>query len=331
MPRPLRIEYPNAFYHVMNRGRSRNDIFFKPTHYFMFTKILEESCSRFNCVIHSYCLMPNHYHLLIQTGEANLSRIMGYINGVYTQRFNRVQKVDGPLFRGRYKSILVDSDNYLLELTKYIHRNPIQTKNKQDRLVNNLCDYQWSSYQHYLGIKQTPQWINTAVTLSQFDRSDQVKRYQLFVERADNLQLQAFFDKKNQEAILGSTEFKEKVLDEGLVGHQDKQEAVMRQMVKDITIKEIVRAVADIFNVSEESIMHRQKGRPRRNIPRGLVMYLMQETKGINLKKIAEIFGLKHYGSVSFSISQIRKEINKNNLLSEINEVKNVLYFKQQA
>ena len=123
-----------------------------------------------------------------------------------------------------------------------------------------MCDYQWSSYQYYLGIKGPPQWINTAITLSQFDRSDQVKRYQLFVEREDNPQLQAFFDQKNQEAILGSTEFKEKVLDEGLAGHKDKQEAVMRQIVKDITIEDIVRAVADIFNVSEESIKVDQGG-----------------------------------------------------------------------
>ena len=113
MPRPTRIEYNNAFYHVMNRGRARSNIFCTSNDYQTFFKVIEESCERFNCVIHSYCLMPNHYHLLIQTIEPNLGRIMRHVNGVYTQRFNKIKKIDGPLFRGRYKSILVDSGEYL--------------------------------------------------------------------------------------------------------------------------------------------------------------------------------------------------------------------------
>ena len=100
MPRPTRIEYEDAFYHVMNRGRARNNIFFKETHYLTFLKVLEETCERFDCTIHSYCLMPNHYHILVQTLHPNLSRAMKHINGIYTQRFNKLQKIDGPLFRG---------------------------------------------------------------------------------------------------------------------------------------------------------------------------------------------------------------------------------------
>ena len=108
MPRPLRIEYENACYHVMNRGRSRQDIFHEEKDYQSFLNTLAEAHKRFGLQIQSYCLMQNHYHLLIKTPEGNLGRAMRHINGLYTQRYNRMRKTDGPLFRGRYKAILVE-------------------------------------------------------------------------------------------------------------------------------------------------------------------------------------------------------------------------------
>ena len=110
MPRAPRIQYENAFYHVMNRGRGRRWIYHSIAYYEAFLQTLEESHDRFDARFHAYCLMGNHYHLLVETPLANLGRIMRHINGVYTQRHNRLKKTDGPLFRGRYKSILVDED-----------------------------------------------------------------------------------------------------------------------------------------------------------------------------------------------------------------------------
>ena len=128
MPRPLRIEYENAYYHVMNRGRGRQQIFHDEDYYRTFLDTVAEANKRFGAVVHAYCLLGNHYHLLIQTPEGNLDRIMRHINGVYTQRYNRLKRTDGPLFRGRYKAILVDADAYLLQLSRYIHRNPVEMK-----------------------------------------------------------------------------------------------------------------------------------------------------------------------------------------------------------
>ena len=128
MPRPIRIDYQGAFHHVMNRGRSYQTIFHDKACFESFLRTLKEASEQFDAVIHGYCLMTNHYHLLIETPKANLSRIMRHINGVYTQRYNRMRNVDGPLFRGRYKAILVDKDAYLLQLSRYIHRNPIEIK-----------------------------------------------------------------------------------------------------------------------------------------------------------------------------------------------------------
>jgi len=138
MPRPQRIEYENAFYHVMNRGRGKQIVFHSDEYYLSFLTLLAETRQRFGCVIHAYCLMANHYHLLIETPRANLSRIMRHINGVYTQRYNRLKKTDGPLFRGRYKSILVEQDAYLLQLTRYIHRISSRYETSHDRSIRRL-------------------------------------------------------------------------------------------------------------------------------------------------------------------------------------------------
>ncbi len=112
MARPLRIQYKDAWYHVMNRGRRSENIYLDRDDFCLFTNLLKESSEQWGVHIAAYCLMSNHYHLLIQTPHANLSRFMRHIDGVYTQRFNRCHKLDGQLFRGRYKSILVGEDNY---------------------------------------------------------------------------------------------------------------------------------------------------------------------------------------------------------------------------
>ena len=134
MSRPLRLEYSGAWYHVMNRGRRNEDIFFTNQDYNEFIKVLKEASALWNLNISAYCLMPNHYHLLVQTPDTvYISHCMRHINGVYAQRFNREHDKEGQLFRGRYKAILIDADNYLLEVMRYIHRNPLKAQ-----IVNNL-------------------------------------------------------------------------------------------------------------------------------------------------------------------------------------------------
>ena len=148
MVRSLRIEYEHAFYHVMNHGKGWQDIFCGDGYFQAFLDTIVEASERFNAIIHCYCLMNNHYHLLIETPIANLGRVMRHINGVYTQRYNRMKKTDGPLFRGRYKAILVDADSYLLQLSSYIHRNPIECRKP---LVVKLEVWPWSGYPAYIG------------------------------------------------------------------------------------------------------------------------------------------------------------------------------------
>lgn len=332
MPRPLRIEYEDAFYHVMNRGRARNNIFFSEIHYETFIATLEDSCKRFNVIIHSYCLMSNHYHILLQTPHANLSRFMGHLNSIYTRRFNKLQKIDGPLFRGRYKAILVDSGEYLLELTKYIHRNPIQTKKKSNRLVNDLSDYKWSSYRSYLKLVATPDWLNKELTFSNFHPDkDLIKRYQLFVEREENVELEEFFKKKNKEAILGGIEFKEKIVNKELLDYKTKQDRVKTQMRNEVTVDSIIKVTSDVFKVSIDDITRRQFGRQQLNNPRAISMYLIQEYKDCKLFDIAKIFSLNNGGSVAKSIFKVKQKIKEGMFEKELKMIEEVLWLMERA
>ena len=154
MSRPLRIDYPNAWHHVMNRARREEDLFIDKADYQQFIDLLQETVDLFNVNVAAFCLMPTHYHLMVQTPDANLSRCMRHLNGVYTQRYNVRHSCDGTLFRGRYKSILVDVDSYVLQLVRYIHRNPLKAG-----LVKRLDQYVWSSHKGYLSKAKKWNWL----------------------------------------------------------------------------------------------------------------------------------------------------------------------------
>ena len=126
MSRPLRIEYPGAWYHVINRGRRSEYIFLDKHDYLMFIDLLIEVSGMYNVNIAAYCLMTNHYHILLQTPDGNISRCMRHLNSVYTQKYNKRHGFDGQLFKGRYKSILVCNDSHLLQLVRYIHKNSVK-------------------------------------------------------------------------------------------------------------------------------------------------------------------------------------------------------------
>ncbi len=149
MSRPLRIQYPGAWYHVMNRAGRGHDLYPDRAYMVPFPDLLKKTEDMFKLKVSAYCLMSTHYHLLVQTPDGSLSRCMRHLNGIYTQRFNIVNKCDGTLFRGRYKSILVDADSYLLELVRYIHRNPLRAG-----IAKKPDQYVWSSQLGYLSDDQ---------------------------------------------------------------------------------------------------------------------------------------------------------------------------------
>ena len=178
MARSLRIQYPGAFYHVTSRGNEQKNVFKSKTDREKFLSYLESATERYDARIHAYCLMTNHYHLLLETPEANLSQIMQHINGAYTSYFNTKRKRSGHLFQGRYKSIVVEADEYATQLSRYIHLNPVRA-----RMVDNPEKFFWSSYQFYAGLKKAPAWLVTDFILGFCgrNRSSSQGKYREFV------------------------------------------------------------------------------------------------------------------------------------------------------
>jgi len=301
MPRPLRIEYENAFYHVMNRGRERQFIFHDKLYYLAFLDTLNEASQRFDCVIHAYCLMGNHYHLLIETPNANLGRIMRHINGVYTQRYNRLKHSDGPLFRGRYKAILVEKDEYLIHLSRYIHRNPIEMKSP---LVEKLEDYPWSSYPAFIGKIKPIDWLEREYTYQLLGNKNKYKGYQSFVIQGNNEDITTFYEKEKLAAVLSSEGFKEWVYETLLpkLSGQVKNHVLQ----PDLTMSEITQAVARFYSTQQDDLQRVIKGPNKGNEGRKVAMYLCQEILDERLINIANFFNLTNMGSVSFITHQIR-------------------------
>ena len=156
MARPLRIEFPDAIYHVTSRGDRREIIFEDDIDRQCFLDVVGEALARFDAVALAYCLMDNHYHFVLYTRRANLSQLMRQVNGVYTQAYNRRHSKVGHLFQGRFKGILVDQDAYLLEVCCYVDLNPVRA-----RMVRAAENWPWSSYTAHVGRVEAPAWLDT--------------------------------------------------------------------------------------------------------------------------------------------------------------------------
>lgn len=304
MTRPLRVNYENAIYHVMNRGRGRATIFHGKKYREAFLLSLSEAHELFRLETLAYCLMGNHYHLLLKTPLGNLSRCMRHINGVYTQRYNKLRKTDGPLFRGRFKAILVETNNYLLQVSRYIHRNPIET---QVPLVENLTDYIYSSYPAYLNQTLSPAWLNPVVVLSKLPSAEENPDiYRTYIESPNENDLLKFYSKKHLPSILGSTEFIKEIKP---FIKKNSQEISKTQIPILLTIDCVVNHVAKFYNISFEQIVTLRKGKGQQNIPRKISMYLCRYKLGAKLTDIASFFNLTHYSSVGTAIKEITIQI----------------------
>lgn len=319
MPRPDRIQYENAFYHVMNRGRGRQKIFHGAKYYESFLATLAESHVRFDAVVHAYCLMGNHYHLLIETPRANLDRIMRHINGVYTQRYNRLKSTDGPLFRGRYKAILIDEDAYFLQVGRYIHRNPIEVIGAKEGA---LLSHRWSSYQAYINTASAPEWLCREKVYHMMGRRDRYRGYREFVSVGNDAEIEKFYAKGNTASIIGDKQFKQSILEE-----KDKLRvsgSLARALSEKPNMLEIVEAVASVFLIGSDSITTKQVGRQQSNLARKVAMYCCQQMGDHSLKEIAWHFSLSHEGGVSPSIRVVKQKIASGELVEEMAELESL-------
>lgn len=202
MTRPLRIEFEGALYHVTARGDRREAIYEDDEDRESFLSILGTVIEQFNWVCHAYCLMSNHYHLVIETPDGNLSKGMRQLNGVFTQASNRRYRRNGHLFQGRFKAILVDQNDYLLELTRYVVLNPVRAG-----MVGTANDWPWSSYRAMLGKGVAPSWLAVEALLSLFatHRAEARQRYQRFV--AEGVGQESLWTELRQQIYLGNDAF----------------------------------------------------------------------------------------------------------------------------
>ena len=204
MVRPLRIEYPGAVYHITSRGDRREPIAKDDVDRSLFLEVVGQAAQRFDARAWAYCLMGNHYHLVLHTREANLSRLMRQINGVYTQTFNRRHRLSGHLFQGRFKAILVDRDSYLLEVCRYVDLNPVRA-----RVVKRPDAYAWSSYRALAGLASRPDWLDAQPVYDQIAPGKSAERaaakYAEFVAQGKGVQL--WDEHLRQQIYLGDDAF----------------------------------------------------------------------------------------------------------------------------
>ncbi len=301
MARPLRIEYPDAFYHVSNIGVEGQRVFPSRKYYEAFLKALEETCARLNVEVHAWCLLQNEYHLLLKTPEGNLSRFMRQIDGLYTQNYQRMKKTSGSLFRGRYKAVLVQPDKYLLPLSRYIHLRPRR---------GDPAKYEWSSYPAYINQVKPPEWLHREEVLSQLDspKNRRFVRYAEYVAEGLDEETERFYGRKNLASVMGDEKFRKQAAKKRDAG---KRRGVSRGANAKWrpNCKEIVSAVAKEFKVTEESIYKAARGPGSKNVPRWVAMYLCQELSAVTLQTIAKLFRLKRYGTVSTTVGKLKKEM----------------------
>ena len=321
MARPIRIEYPGAWYHVMNRGAGRRKIYRDEADYVAFLNLLGDLPGRFNVEVHTYCLMGNHYHLLLHTPEGNLSRAMRHLNGVYTQTYNYLHKTDGPLFRGRFKSILVQADPYLLALSCYIHRNPLEAG-----MVKKLTQYRWSSYPAYIGKVASPEWLQREFTYGLMQQRRPYRRYQNYVE-GDNHNytvLPANYDPGQPTGLLGDEAFIERY-QPSFKEISVEQYPAMRQ-ARQKPLQQILALVAKTYGVSVEDVKRTKRGRGVRNWPRLVSMWLAQRYTGLTQPELAKHFNVGHYATLSRAASVVKKTIKEDKALARtIHEIKQKL------
>jgi putative transposase len=302
MSRPLRIQYPDAVYHIMNRGRARQPTFVHETDYRAFLDTLAEAHRQWRIEMFAYCLMGNHYHLCLRTPMGNLSRIMRHVDGIYTQRFNRRHRRDGTLFRGRYKAILIDADEYLAAVVRYIHLNAVAAG-----LVKMPEEYRWASHQYYLKAKGAPDWLDTTEATQQIG-GRQV--FHEFVLSGNEPSLRHYYEAKRQSPILGSETFLDRVRQRGEPASREHPRYERR--VVQAGPERVLHEIMGQYKVTREEIFRGVRG--RENEARKVALYLIKRCCDRTLPEIAEYFGIGNYSTVSWScrrvVAQMTREKN---------------------
>lgn len=274
MPRKPRIHYPGAVYHVMLRGNGGQDIFFDAADRSKFLLLLQQGLEKYHHRVHAFCLMDNHAHLVLQVMDTPLSKVMQNLSFRYTQYINRKLKRSGHLFQGRFKALLIDEENYLLELVRYIHLNPLRAG-----LVDDPGDYPWSSHGCFLGQRKTP-WLSTDWILSQWNwnnsESAQQRYWQFVQDSFDEGHKKKFHCGSFEGRILGDDRFVEQAL-----GRAEQRSS------KPMTMSAILDVVCDYYETSIDLLSGQGRRKPYAEA-RAVAAWLVRQFDELQLKDLGK-------------------------------------------
>lgn len=315
MARQLRIEYEGAIYHITARGNERKKIFFTERDYQRFKEYLVIAQERFGCDLHAYVCMGNHYHLILETPEKNLSRVMHYLNSSYTTYINVKRKRNGHLLQGRFKSIVVDKDSYLLELSRYLHLNPVRAG-----MVERPEDYLYSSYKAYIDQRQTD-CVKTGMILEMMATTTRVatQKYRDYVERGIGVELDNPLKDVYGGLILGSERFIRQTLDQLDNDQLEDEEIMHRKALRPMAAqKAIFQAVADHFGCTGEALPLRGDGKARK-----FVIYLLKHYSGMTSQDVSHALGGMSCSAVAKVYQRLRTQLTSDVALrKEIEDLK---------
>ena len=310
MARQWRIEYPGALYHVLSRGNGRQGFFLSDKDRLTFLDLLKEVTERYTIDIYAYVLMGNHYHLLLRTQTANLSRAMQWFGTAYTRRFHLHNRTSGHLFQGRFKSIIVENEAYLLRLSCYIHRNPSRAG-----IIDRLADYPWSSYRYYAYKKRPPAWLSTGMILNQFNTANPQAAYRKKVQHYANEKASPWEDVQYGLAY-GSRAFMDQLKNRFLNERLDPELPQCKLLRDHVDAQALARQASVALGLDLEALRRTVRIAKQGMEKRDMLIYLLWDSGRLSNQRIASLLGLTH-SNISRRVSLFKARLAQEKTLAK--------------
>jgi putative transposase len=320
MTRQWRIGYEGALYHVLSRGNEGRDIFADDNDRKVFVELLGRMCHRFSIELYAYVLMNNHFHLLLKTPQNNLSKSMQWFIGTYTRFYNIQWARSGHLFQGRFKSFLVENDAYLLQLSYYIHRNPLRAG-----MVRRLADYRWSSYRQYAYNDKIPHYLNTSTLLSLYSAKNKHGAYRRGCQEYAREEKKIWEDVKHG-ILFGSEEFIETIRSRFVSrGKASEELPQQKKLQKNRPLSELLQHGAALSGIDIEKVSASRRVHQADKLQRDILLYAVVETGLYTNAEIGAELGLTG-SAVSRRTAVVRAALNEDKTMrKKINTIKSLI------
>lgn len=300
------MDSPDTYYHVLSRGNEKREIFWEEKDYLRFLDILGKMVERFKLELHAYVLMKNHFHLLVHTKEANLSRAIQWLSVSYSVWFNKRHQRSGHLFQGRFKSFLIEDDRYFMTMCLYIHGNPLRAE-----IVKRLSDYRWSSYHAYADKKREPSWLTTGLVLGMYGGSRRkfLRAQREFLEEKSNL-----LEDLRHGLYLGSEEFSEECI-ERFKGEKYSEKPQGKSLLRSRDLRALaIKVLCGLGEKDPESVLSVRKYRCQN---RDIAIYVLYQLGVYLNREIGEVFGVG-YTAVSGAVKRGLKYLKSGGQLEKV-------------